>query len=263
LSYETLRFDGSGPVASIVLNRPESANGLTLTMARELMDAAIRCDEEARVRAVLLRAEGRMFCVGGDIKAFPAEVEARGARFKEMTTYLHAAIAGFVRMGKPVVTAVQGPVAGAGLGLALCGDVVLAARSASFVAGYAAAGLAPDGGATYFLPRLMGLRRAQDFLLSGTAMAAEAAHAAGLVTRVVEDGDALLREAEALAASLAAGPARALALTKRLLQDGADRSLERQLQAESDAIAEAASSRDGREGIAAFLEKRRPKFTGE
>jgi 2-(1,2-epoxy-1,2-dihydrophenyl)acetyl-CoA isomerase len=166
-----------------------------------------------------------------------------------------------MRMNKPVVTAINGSAAGAGVGLAILGDIALAGPRAQFALAYGAIGLSPDGGATWLLPRLVGLRRAQELCLRNQRVTAEQAAAMGLVTRVVE-GD-LMAEAMAVAQDLARAATPALGVTRRLLLDSATASLETQLDAESRGIASLARTAEGKEGIAAFLEKRAPKFTGD
>jgi len=261
MAFETLGFQVDGGVARITLRRPEAGNAMNLAMMRELLEVALRCDGDPAVRAVLLDAEGRLFCAGGDLQAFAAAGDRAPALLKEMTAHLHAAIARFARMDPPLVIAVQGTAAGAGASLLGAGDLVLVARSARITLAYTRAGLAPDGGSTFYLARLVGLRRAQELLLTNRVLSAEEALALGLVTRVVDD-EALAGEAARLAAELAQGPTRTFGAVKRLLLEGASSALEEQLERESRAIADASRAEDGREGIRAFLEKRAPRFRG-
>jgi 2-(1,2-epoxy-1,2-dihydrophenyl)acetyl-CoA isomerase len=261
MSYETLGFEVADGVARVVLNRPDAANSIDMTLGRELMQAAIRCDDDPRVRAVLLSGSGTMFCAGGDLKAFASYGDGLPAALKELTTYLHAAISRFRRMHPPLVVAVNGPAAGAGMSLALAGDLVLAARSAKFAMAYTAVGLSPDGSSTYFLPRLVGMRRAQELLITDRRLSAEEAAEWGLVTQVVDD-EQLAAEAGALAQRLAAGPTRAFGAVKRLLRESFSNTLETQMELEGRGISAMAATADGREGIAAFLGKRAPTFGG-
>jgi 2-(1,2-epoxy-1,2-dihydrophenyl)acetyl-CoA isomerase len=261
MSYETLLFDVSGPVARITLNRPEAANSLNDVMARELMLAAIHCDEDPAIRAVLLTGAGKMFSAGGDLKTFSGFGAETGARLKEITTYFHAAISRFARMDAPLVVAVNGMAAGAGMSLAASGDLVLAAQSARFTMAYTAAGLSPDGSSTWILPRLIGLRRTQELMLTNRMLGAGEALEWGLVNRVVDDG-ALMAEAEALALGLAGGATRALGAVKKMLVESFTNPLESQMELESRMIAAMAQNDDGREGIAAFVGKRKPSFSG-
>ena len=141
----TLRFERSGGVATLTLNRPEAANAIDLGLARALMEASIACDEDDGIRCVVLTGAGRMFCAGGDVGAFAASGDQVAALLKELTAYLHMAISRFMRMGKPMVTAINGAAAGAGFSLALLGDIALASRSANFALAYGGLGLSPDG----------------------------------------------------------------------------------------------------------------------
>lgn len=260
-TYTSLRLEHDAALAIITLNRPEQANGIDMAMGRELMLAAIACDENPAVRAVLLTGSGRFFSAGGDLKSFAAMGPQIGAGIKELTTYLHAAISRLLRMEKPVLVAVNGMAAGAGFSLALCGDVVLAAHSARFALAYTAAGLSPDGGATWMLPRLIGLQRSRELMLLNRRLSAEEALAWGLVTRVVDDAT-LTDEALVLARQLAAGPGRAYGQVKQLLAGSFEHGLEAQMELEARAIAALSQSVDGQEGIQAFLDKRPAVFRG-
>ncbi len=261
-TYETLAFELRDGVARVTLNRPEAANALDLQMSRELMAAAIRCDEERAVRAVLLEARGKLFCAGGDLQSFAGAGEGMPALIKEMTSYLHAAVSRFARMRAPLITAVGGPAAGAGMSLACSGDLVLASSRARFTLAYTKVGLAPDGSSSFVLPRLVGARRTLDLMLTNRTLSAEEAEAWGLVSRVVP-AESLAAEAESLAAELASGPTEAYGLAKALVSDSLQHGLETQMERESRAIAAAARTADAREGVAAFLAKRAPTFKGE
>src|SRR5262249_54233157 len=179
----------------------------------------------------------------------------------EVTTHLHAAISHFARMDAPLIGAVHGSAAGAGMSLACTCDFLLAGEAARFTMAYTRAGLTPDGSSTYFLSRLVGLRRALDLTLTSRVLSAHEALALGIVTRVVPDAS-VLAEAEKLARELAGGATRALGAAKRLLHSGWTESLETQMELESRAIAAIADTDDSHEGIAAFVEKRPPRFTG-
>ncbi len=262
MTYETLLFEVSGGLAKITLNRPGAANSLNGAMAHDLMMAAIRCDEDPEIRAVLLTGTGKMFCAGGDLKTFHTFGEDMGARLKEITLYLHGATSRFSRMDPPMVVAVNVIAAGAGMSIAISGDLVLAARSAMFTSAYTAAGLSPDGSSTYFMPRLIGLRRAQELMLTNRRLSAEEALEWGLINRVVED-EKLPEEAEALARKLAAGATGAYGAVKKMLTETFTNPLETQMEIEARMISERATSPDGREGIDAFVNKRPPEFKGE
>ena len=262
MKFKTLLFDIQDNVAHITLNRPEAVNAISIELARELMIAIMRCDEDPVIRAVLITGAGSMFSAGGDLKSFAAQGENMPYHLKEVTTYLHVAVSHLVRMDPPAVAAVQGSAAGAGVSLACACDIVLAAESARFTMAYTRAGLTPDGGATYTLSRLVGLKRALELALTNRVLSAKEALDWGIVTRVVPEKD-LIPEAKAFASQLAAGPTRALGAAKRLLHNGLTETLETQMKYESRSIAEMAGSADGREGIAAFLGKRAPNFKGQ
>jgi 2-(1,2-epoxy-1,2-dihydrophenyl)acetyl-CoA isomerase len=255
----TILFKVQSGVARIVLNRPNAANSINLDLARELLRAAARCDEDPAVRAVVITGAGNTFCVGGDLKSFAAQGERLSRHLREVTTHLHAAVSRLARMDAPVIAAVNGTAAGAGMSLACACDLVLAAESARFTMAYTKVGLTPDGSSSYFLPRLVGLRRAMELTLTNRVLFAREALDWGIVSRVVADGE-LEAQADDLAADLASGATAALGASKRLLHGGWNETLETQLEQEGRTISDASRSADGGEGIAAFLEKRAPRF---
>ncbi len=246
-------------VAHITLNRPQAGNGITAKLARALAGAALTCQNDPSVRAVLLRGAGDAFCVGGDLKDFAARRDNISAYLKETTADLHLAISRLARMNAPVVAAVHGAAAGGGFSLACACDLVVAAESATFVIAYSRIGLPPDGGSTYYLPRLIGFRRAMELALLHPRLSAQEARTYGIVNQVVPDAE-LAARAEELAKTLASGPLHAYGMTKKLFHLGWSESLEAQMEQESKAIAEAAAGPEGREGITSFLEKRKPRF---
>lgn len=262
MEFTTLLFEVRDQVAHITLNRPEAANSINLEMGRDLMHAALRCDEDPGIRAVLISAAGKIFSGGGDLKAFLSKGDQLPYHVKEITTYLHAAMSRFTRMDAPVVAAVHGAVAGAGMSIAIACDIVVAAETTRFMVAYTRAGLVPDGSSTYFLPRIVGLKRALELTLTNRMFSAQEALQWGLITRVVPDNE-LLAQARAIAVQLAAGPTRAYGISKRLLHSGWAETLETQMENESQAIANIARTADAREGITAFLEKRPPKYKGK
>lgn len=261
MDYQNLQLDIEGGVATVTLARPDAANAIDLALGRELMHVAIRCDDDPAVRAVLLTGSGKMFCAGGDLKVFASEGERLPSLLKELTTYLHAATSRFARMDAPLVVAVNGTAAGAGFSIAISGDLVLAAESAKFAMAYTAAGLSPDGSSSYFLPRLVGLRRAQELMLTNRRLSATEALEWGLVNQVVPDAE-LTNAARTLAKQLADGPTRSFGVVKKLLATSFQESLESQMELEARGIAAMSGSPDGREGIEAFLAKRPAKFSG-
>lgn len=261
MSYETLLFDLADGVATVTLNRPEAANTLNRALARDLNDAATRCDDDPGVRAVILTGQGRMFSGGGDVGAFAAAGDELARMLRDITGNLHLAISRFLHMDAPLVCAVNGACAGGALGLGVCGDIVLAAESAKFVPGYSAIGMSADGCSSWLLPRLIGLRRTQELFLTNRRLSAAEALALGLVTEVVPDA-ALAERARELATGFARGPSRAYGAVKRLLAQSSGNGMETQMALESRSMAEMARTCDGREGIAAFAAKRRPEFEG-
>lgn len=259
MDFRNVRYELEDGVARLTLDRPPR-NMIDIEMGRELMHAAMRCDEDPEVRAVLISGAGEMFSGGGDLKEFSTAADDLPLLVKELTTYLHAAVSRLVRMRAPVISAVNGSAAGGGLSLLLASDVVFATESASFHYAYSRVGLSPDGSSTYFLPRMLGMRRALEFALTGRSLSAEEAQEWGLVTRVVADSE--LAAASSLAAELAAGPTESFGATKRLFQRAWTETLETQMELEARTIADICRTSDAREGIAAFLEKRPPEFSG-
>ena len=262
MNYTSIRFDIRDNVAYITLNRPEAANSLNQEMGNDLMRAAIQCSEDPVVRAVVITGVGSVFCSGGDLNEFASQGERLPSSLKELTTGFHAAISRLRRMDAPVIAAVNGPAAGAGLSLACASDIVIAAESARFVMAYTRSGLTPDGSSTYFLPRIVGLKRALELTLTNRLLSAKEALEWGIVTRVVPDAE-LLTQTHALAVQLAAGATKALGAAKRLLETGCTETLETQMEHESQAIAAIAHTTDAMEGIAAFLAKRAAEFKGQ
>jgi 2-(1,2-epoxy-1,2-dihydrophenyl)acetyl-CoA isomerase len=246
-----------GGVMTITLNRPEVLNAFDSAM-HEAFRAALEEAQAPEVRAVVLTGAGRGFCVGQDLNEFK---EAAGDIGERLRSTYNPNVLALWGLEKPVIAAVNGPAAGAGLSLACACDLRLAASSATFVPAFIGIGLVPDTGATYLIERLLGYSRAFEWLCSGRRLSAADAHAWGLVAEVVGDGRLSERAAD-VAATLAALPTRALGMTKRLLQRAALSSLDEQLELEAELQAEAARSEDFREGVNAFLEKREPRFTG-
>lgn len=248
-----------GDVATLHLNRPEHGNAISLELATGLHAAARQAAGDERVRCVLLTGSGRFFCVGGDISSFGEAGDRVPELMSAITDELHAAVSVLAAMPKPFVTAVNGAAAGAGLGLALAGDIVIAARSAHFSTAYTAIGLTPDGGTSWLLPRLIGLRRAQDMALTNRRVKADEAERIGLVTRLAEDAE-VMEEAMSVAVQLASGATRALGSVRALIAASGANTLNAQLALEAETISEAVGGSEGREGVSAFLGKRKPIF---
>jgi 2-(1,2-epoxy-1,2-dihydrophenyl)acetyl-CoA isomerase len=259
--YETLTLDVRDKVATLCLNRPDQANALTPQMSHDLFQAALVCQADPAIRAVILTARGTLFCGGGDLKAFQSCGAELPKVLLETATLLHNAVSVLNRMDAPVVVAVNGTAGGAGLSLVCAGDLALACESAKFTLAYTAAGLTPDGSSTYFLAKHIGLRRAKEMALTNRVLSAAEALDWGLINQVTSAAD-LLPEAQRLAARLAAGPTQAFGVAKRLLLDGASAALESQMEAEARGISAIATTQDARQGIQAFLNKEKPTFTG-
>jgi 2-(1,2-epoxy-1,2-dihydrophenyl)acetyl-CoA isomerase len=246
-----------GAVLTITLNRPDVLNALNADMHRALA-AALKEARAREIRAVVITGAGRGFCVGQDLNEFR---EAPGDIGSRLRGNYHPNILAIRALEKPVLAAVNGPAAGAGLSFACACDVRIAADSANFVPAFINIGLVPDSGGTYFVRRLVGTARAFEWLTSGRRLTAAEAHAWGLVSEVVE-ADSLAARAAELAAELAALPTRGIAMTKRLLDHAGHTTLEEQLELEAQLQTAATQTNDFREGVAAFLEKREPRFEG-
>lgn len=257
--YETLNFNHSGAIVKISLNRPGEANSLNSQMAKDLMEVAQYCDSAADVKAVILTATGRFFCAGGDLLQMAGFGDTVVRGVKALADDLHRALAIFARMDAPLIVAVNGVAAGAGFSMAAVGDLVVAADSASFTMAYTKAGLSPDGSSSYYLPRLIGLRRTQDLMLTNRTLTAKEALDWGVVTRVVPTAE-LHEETQTLAENIASGAIGAHSSVKKLLLQTFGNGLETQMELESRMIGQAAGSGDGREGLDAFLNKRAPVF---
>ena len=262
MTYERLVYDVREGVAWITINRPASYNAIDLQASKELLDIANRCGGDPGVRAAFLTGAGtRAFCAGGDVASFAAKQAELALHLKEMTTYLHMAVSRFAWMDAPLIAAVNGVAAGAGLSVVAFCDLAIAADTATFTSAYTKIGFTPDGSSSYFLSRILGTRRAMELYMTNRILTAGEALDWGLVNRVVPAAD-VLAEAGKLAAQLADGPARAHAGIKKLLLTAPTETLESQMERETRMIVETATSADGREGIRAFMEKRGPRFSG-
>ena len=260
MSDAPIRLTIERGVATIRLSRPSAGNAMNMAFMDALSDAATSIAGNPGVRAILIEAEGRNFCVGGDLKDFGG-ADPDGDYMRRLAGKLHAALKLLMAQRAPIVMAVQGAAAGAGLSLVALADIAIAARSANFVMAYAGIGLTPDGGATWLLPRVVGLRRTQEMAFTGRRLNAAEANQCGLVTRVVDD-TALAGEARATAEAIAAGPTRAFGAVRSLLAAQSGATFEAQLDAELEAIVAARGGRDAQEGVTAFLERRPPSFRG-
>ena len=262
MTYENLLYELRDGVARITFNRPKAYNAITLDSCRELCDIVNQVSSDKSVRAVVLTGAGeKAFCAGGDVAGFAAAGDGVEVLVKQMTGYLHMAVSRLAWMDAPVIAAVNGVAAGAGLSLVGACDLAIASDRATFTSAYASVGLTPDGSSTWFLPRLIGRRRTLELMMTPRVLSATEAQDWGLINRVVPAAD-LAGEVDRLALQIAAGSTAAYAAGKRLVMLSAGDSLESQMERETRAIASAASSADGREGAQAFVEKRKPMFSG-
>lgn len=261
MTQSNLLVERDGAIVRLTLNQPDRGNALDLSMGRALVAAATICDQDDGVRCVVLTGAGRMFCAGGDVAPFVSAGDDLPALIHEGASTLQLAVTRLARMAKPLVVLVNGPAAGAGFSLAIAGDIVLAARSAHFTAAYGILGLTPDGGMTWLLPRLVGLRRAQEIILTNRRVPASEAEAIGLVSRTVED-DALEQDGMEVARTLAGAATDALGAVRALLLQSFGNELEPQMELEARAMERAARGGNVREGLAAFIERRKPAFSG-
>lgn len=257
--YKHIKFETKASLATITLDRPDAANGINLVLAQELAHVAQVCSVDSEIKAVLLTAGGRFFSAGGDVKSMSDYGDQVGTGIKAIADQLHKALSVFARMDAPLIVAVNGTAAGAGFSMAIAGDIVIAAESAKFTMAYTKVGLSPDGGSSYYLPRLIGLRKTQELMFTNRVLSAEEACDWGLINTVVAD-DQLMEEAYSLAAMFCAGASGSNTTIKKLLLETFNNGLETQLELEGRAIALNASSDDGREGVTAFMAKRKPGF---
>ena len=261
MAYELLTLHRDGGVATITLNRPDAFNAFNKKLGREMFDAVLEVDDDQEVRCVVLTGAGKAFCAGGDVKEFVDNLPRIGAHVKELTTYLHGAVSRLCRSDKPVIMAVNGIAAGGGFSLALSGDLVVAAESARFTMAYARIAATPDGSSSYFLPRLIGIRRAMELYMTNRMLSAKEALDWGLVSRVAPDAE-FKSAVDTLARELAQGPSKAFGAAKRLLHQSTAESLETQMELEAQEIARCGRSEDFREGVTAFAAKKSPTFRG-
>ena len=248
-------------VLRLTLNRPDTLNAFTVAMTQALAAAMARAEAESAVRCVLITGAGRGFCAGQDLTERDMnakDIDLGGGldtRYNPLVRRMRA-------LGKPVVCAVNGVAAGAGANFALACDIVFAARSASFIQAFVKIGLVPDCGGTYFLPRLAGMQRAMALAMTGDRLSAEDAERFGVIWKCVDDAQ-LAAETEKFARALAGGPTKSLGLIKKAMYSSANNTLAAQLDLERDLQREVGKGADYREGVAAFLEKRKPRFTGK
>jgi 2-(1,2-epoxy-1,2-dihydrophenyl)acetyl-CoA isomerase len=263
MTYESIQFQIENGIAVLTLNRPERLNSFTQAMHREVRDALDRLQADKTARVLVLTGAGRGFCAGQDLNDRAVEPGGPGVDLGESVEKFYAPLVTTLRtLPMPVICAVNGVAAGAGANLALACDIVLAAKSASFIEAFCKLGLIPDTGGTWVLPRLIGPARAMGLALLGDKLPAEKAEEWGLIWRCVPD-EALMGEAMAMAEHFAKAPTKGLAFTKKAMLASWTNTLEQQLQLEAGMMRELGYSHDYREGVAAFIGKRQPNFKGE
>jgi 2-(1,2-epoxy-1,2-dihydrophenyl)acetyl-CoA isomerase len=253
-----MRVEINDGIAELWFDRGDAGNAVDLTAAAAFRDAAAALHERDDVRAVLLAGEGRMFCVGGDIGYF-GSAEHRDEAITSLAGTCHDALRLLAGLDAPVVARVHGPAAGIGLSFALAADITIASDAAHFTTAYTGIGFSPDGGQTWLLPRMVGTKRAMELFLTNRRVKAAEALELGMVTEVVE-ADALDARVREVLEQLAAGPTAAYGAVKRLMGSSSTATFADQLEAEGSSIAQLADSPTGREGVAAFTEKRRPQY---
>lgn len=262
MSYNTIQFATAAGVARLTLNRPDRLNSFTVEMHAEIMRALDSLEASGDARVLLITGAGRGFCAGQDLNDRAVSPDGPGVDLgASLEDYYNPLIRRLVRLPMPVICAVNGVAAGAGANIALACDIVVAARSAKFIQSFAKIGLVPDSGGTWILPRLVGQARAMGLALLGQPLTAEQAADWGLIWKVTDD-DALMAEVEAMVAGLATAPTQGLARIKQAIRSAWAAELDAQLDRERDIQRELGRSQDYREGVAAFLEKRAPNFTG-
>ncbi len=261
MEFRSIVYTVEERVAAIQLNRPQAYNALDERTFRELFAAVSEADADEGVRAITITGAGKAFCAGGDIAEFAAEIDRPSKLLKRMTLFAHGAISRLARSRKPSLAIVNGVAAGGGIGLALGADLAIAAESAKFHLAYSGLGVSPDNSTSFFLPRLVGMRRAMELALLNRALSAQEAADWGLINRAAPD-DKLASEAAGIAARLADGPTLAYGATKRLFHQSFSNTLESQMEYEAQSIAALSETPDFREAVTAFGEKRKPAFKG-
>lgn len=259
--YQHILLTQHDRVAELTLNRPHRLNSFIVPMHEELADALGKVELDASIRALLITGSGRGFCAGQDLAERVGAAQGKPVDLgASVGRYYDPLVRRIANFGVPVVCAVNGVAAGAGANVALAADIVVAARSATFIQSFAKVGLIPDSGGTWILPRLVGQARALGLALTGSPLSAERAEAIGLIWQVFDD-DRLIEEARALARQLAAGPTAALVATKRAMRASSSMSLDQALASEQKLMRNLGFSADYAEGVSAFLEKRDPSFS--
>ena len=260
MSYNKIIFEKSSSIAKIILNNPDAGNTLDLELAKELYAASLDAASDNNIKALILTANGKLFCGGGNLKYLLSKKNEVKKTLLEMTMYFHGAISRMARMSAPVIIGVNGTAGGGGFSLAITGDIIYAVKNAKFTLAYTNAGLSPDGSSTYYLPRILGIKRAKELMLTNRLFSAEEAYDIGLIDLVVNNNQELNEAINKQAEVFSKGPINAYKSVKKLLSESFNNSLESQMEIESIHISNNAQSKDGIEGLTAFSEKRKPKF---
>ncbi len=260
MSYNKIIFEKSSSIAKIILNNPDAGNTLDLELAKELYAASLDAASDNNIKALILTANGKLFCGGGNLKYLLSKKNEVKKTLLEMTMYFHGAISRMARMSAPVIIGVNGTAGGGGFSLAITGDIIYAVKNAKFTLAYTNAGLSPDGSSTYYLPRILGIKKAKELMLTNRLFSAEEAYDIGLIDLVVNNNEELNEAINKQAEVFSKGPINAYKSVKKLLSESFNNSLESQMEIESIHISNNAQSKDGIEGLTAFSEKRKPKF---
>ena len=247
-------------LAKITLNRPEVGNTLNIELAKELYYAVNMISANNNIKVLILTGKGKLFCGGGDLKFLLSKEKKVKQTLLQMTHYFHGAISRMARMDAPVIIGINGTAGGGGFSLAISGDIIYSIKDAKFTLAYTNAGLSPDGSSTYYLPRIVGMKRAKELMLTNRVFSAEEALSMNIIDKVLINNDELQKAVENQAEIFLKGPNKAYAGVKKLLNVSFDNGLETQMDIEGIKISENAESNDGLEGLKAFNEKRKPNF---
>lgn len=260
MDFNCLIYEKKDSVAKIILNKPDTGNTLDLQLAKELYYATLETASDKSVKALILSANGKLFSGGGNLKFLLSNKENVKKTLSEMTMYFHGAISKMARMTAPVIVGVNGTAGGGGFSLAISGDIIYAVKEAKFTLAYTSAGLSPDGSSTYYLPRLVGLKKAKELMLTNRVFSANDALDMNLIDLVVEDATELKEALDKQANAFSKGPLNAYASVKKLLNETFNNGLEAQMELEGIHISNNSASKNGLEGLTAFNEKRKPIF---
>ena len=258
--YNSIIYEKESSIAKIILNAPDTGNTLDIQLAKELYAASLDVASDDNIKALILTANGKLFCGGGNLKFLLSKKKEVKKTLLEMTMYFHGSISRMARMAAPVIVGVNGTAGGGGFSLAITGDIIYAVKDAKFTLAYTNAGLSPDGSSTYYLPRIVGMKRAKELMLTNRLFSAKEAHDMGLVDLVVHSNEELTEALNKQAEIFSKGPKNAYKSVKKLLSESFNNGLESQMETESIHISNNAESKDGIEGLTAFSEKRKPNF---